>query len=449
MGSVFSQEEKKELSPYLQGTDPATFATVIWDCIKEEGMESDEGDLGIYFPPRTANEDSVSEMAYWDGEETTWLPKNIFFEILKMCGEMVIKTFEDNYNLEKSNEYGKSITTLKTALKHLEQHLMKMKNKVSVEEYRKYIDSEFAHEEEEEKQQQEQEDSESDDELPQVTTVDIEKVPTPITIPTVTCTADEDADHSDCSEEPSSPPPAYLLERRRSTKGMEGVMDRLPELWRRVGESSDEPETPTTPPISPRAIDKVKKKVKLLSLFHVQKDEASSEEKESPDEKRPLSAKKNRSSSVENFYKSHKPPSHQLSLPGNISSLGPESSPLPLLPGSIQDPSIKSPDSNSQVSPTKFYLGGLEIDNITSSKAPTPPEGNELPDATPPTLPDVKSNSPTRVSDTLGDGHIAWANSLDSTSSTSTLTPGMGPQPNPELEGSTITTPFLPGSVDN
>lgn len=399
MGNVFSPAEKKEIAPHFDGIQPVSLAMVIWDSINEEGMDSrdqEDGSIGISFDG-DGSEAGKNSITFWDNGETTTLPKNVFLEIMKMTGEQVVKVFEDNYDLQRSKELGESVAVLKAALEQLEEHMSTIESAVSVAEYRRLVDSET-----------ELEEMESEDETPVAAALDI-KVPVP-----PPPTDDIDADNSDSDDEVATPPPNHLLQRRRSTRGIEGVMDRLPELRRRF--SDDEPETPTTP-TSP-AFDKVRKKVKLLSIFHIRRDEVSPEETtanklpnpEEDDHAKPKpensgdedakpdntrvdaakAAEKPRSSSVDNFFKDHRPAKHQFStasLPGDLSSLpaknqmlklkqaaptSPSSTPVPSLPGSIEDIFCKSPESTTPTS-----LGNLHIGFLTPSGSldtPTPPE---------------------------------------------------------------------------
>lgn len=519
MGNVFSREEKKEIAPHFEGINPVSLAVVIWDCINEEGMDNRDKEVGISFDG-DGSEAGKNNITFWDNGETTSLPKNVFLEIMKMTGEQVVKIFEDNYDLQRSKELLESVSVLKAALEHLEQHMSTVESKISAEEYRRLIDSET-----------EPEEIEWDDEAP-VAAVDIQ-VPV-LTLPT----DDTNADDSDSSDEAATPPPDYLLQRRRSTRGIEGVMDRLPELRRRC-DAADEPEMPMSP-ASPLAFDKVRKKVKLLSMFHVKKDEVSPEEttadklpnsqpgddddaKLKPDNTRgdaARAAEKPRASSVDNFFKNHHPAKHQFStasLPGDLSSLAakkqssmviaptsPSITPVPSLPGSVEDipserttptslrnlhlgfltpfgsldASTHTPTPPESLSPTPPGGTGSKVpgdpgsaprtpSGSASTNSPTPPDsvGNKLLGSKPPgstsstptgsrnknlSTPSssLDTNSPTPPPGAEANrSHLAWAGSLDSSSS-GTPPVSMGPHNFPSPEGTDISTLPLPGSVE-
>lgn len=382
MGTIFSQEEKKELAPNLLGTDPMALATVIWDSINEEGMDSTEeneegGSFGITFNG-DGTEEGKNNVVLWNDGETTSLPKNVFLEIVKFSGEQVLESFEENYDLERSKELGESVAMLRLALQQLEQYMSTVECTISAEAYRKLVDGKTETEETES-------DDDDDSKLPPVPTLELAR------LPTATPTADEDDKDNSNSDEEATPPPIDLLQRRRSTKGIEGVMDRLPELRRRV--SDDEPASPTSPLTSPKPFDKVKKKVKLLSLFHISPEE----DNVSADDAMQLgkSHNKGRSFSVDNFYKRHNPPSHQLSLPSDLSSLAtlsqvskmrrgfntqlwsPDTSPVPSLPGSIEDVSSKSPEHtttpSSPVSQGTFFRMATPVEKDLGLPVSTPP----------------------------------------------------------------------------
>lgn len=410
MGSIFSQEEKKEMAPCFQGVDPLSLAEVIMDTINEEGMdenEEEEGNIGISFNGGSSAEGDNNNVVFWDNGEITSLPKNIFLEMVKMTAEHVIKTFEDNYDLENSEELGESVATLRVALERLEEHLSTVECTISPEEYKRLLDEET-----------ESEEMESDEETPISKSTEEEaiQVPTPIQeIPEILenlIHGNPDYSEEDSnSSEASTPPPDHLLQRRKSTKGIVGVMDRLPELRRRVGDEdvSTPPQSPQSPQ-PPLAFNKVKKKVKLLSLFHRPSAGRSTEKNQTKlktDDENPASTPKSeehpstpetnenqdmlqttsskatkiaqpRSSSFDNFFQQQHHMSHQFStssLPGDLSKtrqsssqsnlLSPRSPQCLSLPGSVLDVSSSTP--NSPISPKSTHF------SFMTPGSPSPP----------------------------------------------------------------------------
>ena len=298
MGSFFSQEEEKEVAPYIQGINPTTLAALILDAINMDGFDEEEGKIGISFDSGASNPEDKNSITFWNEEEITTLPKNVFLEIMKMTGLNIVKIFEDSYDLEHSKELDESVTILRDALDYLDEYLATLDCEENVEDYKNRLDDEESEEFESEESDQSVESDESDqledsdqsedldqpESMPSVSVVSASKPP--VVEPTVMEAVDDAQDvevaKESCSaDEPdteSAPPSAEYLAQRRGSRGMVGVLDRLPELRRRLGDpGSPEAEPQSFSPKHNTALDKVKKKVKLLSAFHVKRDEVSPE----------------------------------------------------------------------------------------------------------------------------------------------------------------------------
>ena len=382
MGAAFSSEEKKELGPYLKGFDPMALAGLIRDTINGEGLEGQDekgGPAGIVFGG-DGSEEQKDNVTFWEDGQVTTLPKNIFLELMKMAAEDVLKTYDEIYDLKRSPALQNSVETLKEALGHLDEHLDAMENKVSPAEYKKFLDEEYSdseesesdnydeddddednedvEEEEEEEEEEEKEEEKIKEEskktapvhnlkaslrrlsltIPLTSSTSGTSVPPPLRLSLSSPTLDTPKKEGDSSadlDDNFAPPLQYIQQRRKSTRGIVGVMDRLPELRGRFdnGELEETQPEQTTPP-KPQAFDKVKKKVKLLSLFHIGK-EGTAEESEmtkSPPALSPaaaaaassqdLKAPPDRAKSLENVYNKKKkmlqPSLRRGSLPENM-----------------------------------------------------------------------------------------------------------------------------------
>lgn len=272
MGNVFSQEEKKELAPHLIGYEPAALASVMWDCINEIEMNDKEENFGISFNGAV----SSNHIIFWDDSDVTDLPKNVFLEILKMLGEEVVRTFQDNYDLERSAQLNLAVNKLKISLKYLERHLSSLEGKVDVMEYRKSLCGQRKNPDEGsdesgdpwlvETKQPLESISSSDNDSSETDLSEISsRKPDPIELP-ISGKPDSSGLPPDTNTHNTNTH-NNIMRRRSSVTGITSVLDRLPELRGRLDSdnTSDEQQT--------HSFQKVKKKVKLLSLFNVKKDQ--------------------------------------------------------------------------------------------------------------------------------------------------------------------------------
>ena len=287
MGGLLSTEEKKEVEPLFQGFDPLQLASVVWDCINEVEISpslSKQAHISISFSGQTGSSDGV---VFTDGGETTEMPKRVFLEIVKLSSEQTIENYEQHYDLERSPDADYAVTELKKAVECLTAHISTIQG-VTPEEYKQYLDEEIASDdvfssEEEEYEENESEEDENQEDIQNVSNTELP--PPPIQQPQVLVNdeivpspakgSDQGSDSDDDSP-PTPPSPSYLAQRRGSM-GIDGVLDRIPDLRRRVSGEDDEGSPPGSP--TSLAVDKVRKKVKLLSLFHVRKDSPEEDEK--------------------------------------------------------------------------------------------------------------------------------------------------------------------------
>ncbi len=223
MGSLLSQTEHEKLVPYLQGIDPASLATVIWDSINNIGMDSNvkNGVGSIQFLEGDDNQDHA---VFWDSEGAEVLPQNVFLEIMRMVGEKTAQTFEDNYDLERSPESKVAVSKLKLSLQCLYKHVSTMRMCETVEEYknRQYC---------------------NDANVTPDLVDDVMKRRGSYTWKS----GDENHNTSGSAS-------SWSLLERKDSKGLVGVIDRLPDLQRRGS----------------GALERVKKKLKVISSFKIE-----------------------------------------------------------------------------------------------------------------------------------------------------------------------------------
>ena len=160
MGGALSQAEKKQLLPHLQGFNPHTLSTIIWDTINLVGVDDQREMIGIQFNEPECNQKEDKEekekkeegeedgekkpkepsVTFWDSETVQNLPLPIFIDILAYVGEETIKEYEANYNLEEENEFTAGVKKLKHALEYLQGTMQSMERSETAREYRNRID---------------------------------------------------------------------------------------------------------------------------------------------------------------------------------------------------------------------------------------------------------------------------------------------------------------------
>ena len=231
MASQLTKEEQAELKFHFQGFEPSSLASVIWDSINSVGIDDQSEKIGIYF--EKADIDKEDHVIFWDEKGVTDLPRSVFLQIMKMVAEETVKIYEDHYDLERTPQLKAAVDRLKFALEKLQQHISL--NKLKSLQVRRSLRSE---------------NEPNSEELVQSVRV-------------------HHASYNWSNEEQDMDAVAasmYNFNRRRSTKGIEGVVDRLPELRTRHQTSSQ------------ALVAKTKNKIRAFSIF--QKKATIDEDKE-------------------------------------------------------------------------------------------------------------------------------------------------------------------------
>ena len=225
MGNVLSYKEQKALKPHLQGIEPASLAAIIWDSINLVGVDDDLEKIGIHFINESELDDSSqSQVIFWDENGATDMPRKVFLEVLLMIGEQIVNEYESNYDLEKATDLGTAVNKLQLALVSLNETIQSLPDEGS-KTYRERLDSGVL-----------TSDEHISDNL-------IEKVRT------------RRGSYMWTNGETENLP--TNVGRRRS-KGIEGVIDRLPELRRRYDKAIGG---------SNNSLDRVRSKIKILTMF--------------------------------------------------------------------------------------------------------------------------------------------------------------------------------------
>ncbi len=216
MGSVLSKMEEQEMTSQLQGIEPASLAGIIWDTISSVGVDDESEKFGISFEGGKES----PKIIFWDNGEVTEMPKKVFLEILEMISERVIKTYETEYNIEESQELKPGVDNLKLAKARLQEEIESLQGQEGAKEYRGRLDSIQSVEEESKAEEMVQEVRQRRGSL--------------------TWRSEDNLFDG--------------RQRRLSSKGLEGVVDRLPELRRRYEDA-----------IKP--MQRVRKKIMALGIF--------------------------------------------------------------------------------------------------------------------------------------------------------------------------------------
>ncbi len=216
MGSVLSKMEEQEMTSQLQGIEPASLAGIIWDTINSVGVDDESEKFGISFEGGKES----PKIIFWDNGEVTEMPKKVFLEILEMISERVIETYETEYNIEESQELKSGVNNLKLAKMRLQEEIESVQGQEGAKEYRGRLDSIQSVEEESKAEEMVQEVRQRRGSL--------------------TWRSEDNLFDG--------------RQRRLSSKGLEGVVDRLPELRRRYEDA-----------IKP--MQRVRKKIMALGIF--------------------------------------------------------------------------------------------------------------------------------------------------------------------------------------
>ncbi len=211
MGGVLSLEEKKQLLPHLQGFKPHTLSSIIWDTVNLIGVDDQRERFGIHFDEPKNEEGSMKDeengdsdqdnkqgeqtVTFWDGKEAHSLPLHIFIDILTYVGEETVKEYEAN-DLEEEKEIQTAVNQLKLSLEYLKNKLESIGRSETAEAYRTRLD-----EDESESRRDSLVDKVRERRGTQMWSAGESRQPT----------------------------------EKEQKKGIEGVMDRLPELHKRFG----------------------------------------------------------------------------------------------------------------------------------------------------------------------------------------------------------------------
>lgn len=226
MGSVLSVREQKALKPHLQGIEPGSLAAVIWDSINSVGVDDDIEKLGIHFVNGTEFEDGgLARVIFWDEIGASDMPRKVFLEVLLMVGEEIMQEYENNYDLETSTDLGTAVNKLQVAMVSLRETIDDLTDEESAKTYRERLDSGVSI----------NEDPVSDDLIEEIRT--------------------RRGSYMWTNGEPES----EVYTGRRQSKGIESVIERLPDLRRRydkaIKNSSNKP------------LERVRQKIKILNMF--------------------------------------------------------------------------------------------------------------------------------------------------------------------------------------
>ncbi|XP_064396573.1 uncharacterized protein LOC135343542 [Halichondria panicea] len=219
MGSVLSKMEEKEMTSYLQGIQPASLASIVWDTINSVGVDDESEKFGISFE----GEKKSPKVMFWDNGEVTEMPRKVFLEILEMMSGRVLEAYETEYNIEESPELKSGVDKLKLAKTRLQKEIESLRGHEGAKDYRKRLDSIQRVEDESKAKEMVQEVRQRRGSM------------------TWSISEDNLLDER---------------ERRLSNKGLEGVVDRLPDLRRKYEDS-----------IKRNPFEKVRKKIIALGLF--------------------------------------------------------------------------------------------------------------------------------------------------------------------------------------
>ena len=137
MGATLSKDEEQELTSHLLGIEPASLAAIIWDTMNNVGVDDENDKFGINFE----GESEASRVMFWDKGEATEMPQRVFLEILEMMSGRIINTYETDYNLDKSPELKVGVDKLVLARQHLKSEIGSMHGQECAKDYRCRMDS--------------------------------------------------------------------------------------------------------------------------------------------------------------------------------------------------------------------------------------------------------------------------------------------------------------------
>ncbi len=137
MGSSLSRDEEKDLIAQLSGIQPASMAAIVWDTINNVGLDDEQDKFGISFE----GDKETSKVTFWDKGDATEMPKKVFLGILETMCNSIIKVYETDYNLERSPELKTGVDKLRMAQGHLRKEIATLPVQEGVLDYRKRLDN--------------------------------------------------------------------------------------------------------------------------------------------------------------------------------------------------------------------------------------------------------------------------------------------------------------------
>lgn len=233
MGSTLSMSEERELAIQLQGLEPASLASIIWDSINSVGVDDKQEKFGIDF---SGGKDS-QKVTFWDSGDVTEMPRKVFLEIIQMASEKIISEYENNYDLEKSHELQTPVNKLRLAKQYLQREIRLLEGQVNIKEYCENLESGTS----------------AKDELKDENFVEEVRTRRATWVWS-------NGGHSKSND-------GYNPSRRRTSKGLEAVVDRLPELRSRYEATTGRKDV----------LRRVQKKLLAISNFRNKSGGATSE----------------------------------------------------------------------------------------------------------------------------------------------------------------------------
>ena len=104
MGNLLSEEESRKIKPHIDGFDPSSLATVIWDTIREIGQDDKHDNFGIHFSKPDEDHGNHPSVTFWDGDNVDQLPRHEFLRILEYVAESTLTSYAEIYDLKQSPE---------------------------------------------------------------------------------------------------------------------------------------------------------------------------------------------------------------------------------------------------------------------------------------------------------------------------------------------------------
>ena len=129
MGNRLSGSDILELRPHLQGFEPESLSRVIWDAIKQVGVDDKYEGFGIHFEA-----DSVT---FWDSDGLEQLPRLAFLQILELIAKTTLENYNQLYDIKKSSP----TLQLELALDNLSKEIRQLESTRDPEDIYSSLDS--------------------------------------------------------------------------------------------------------------------------------------------------------------------------------------------------------------------------------------------------------------------------------------------------------------------